>query len=68
MLEIYCSALLCYSECGWIETGIYIYEVESNVKNRRTFRTIARDICGESMEPSDPSMVLFGDIKTGIFT
>ncbi|KXJ27918.1 uncharacterized protein LOC110232954 [Exaiptasia diaphana] len=51
------------SECGWIEPCINIYEVANNVKNRRTFRTIARDICGESMEPArDLTIVLFGDL------
>lgn len=53
------------SDSGWIESGLYVYEVHNNVKNRRMFRTIARDICGESMEPKDSNLVLFGEIKTG---
>lgn len=45
----------------WIEHGFHIYQVQLNTKNRRKFRQVARDTCGESMEPQDDDLVMFGE-------
>ncbi|XP_031556928.1 uncharacterized protein LOC116293615 [Actinia tenebrosa] len=51
------------SASGWMEPVLLAFEVENNVKNRRIFRTVSREICGESMEPSEGGIVLFGTIQ-----
>ncbi|XP_032231751.1 uncharacterized protein LOC116614640 isoform X2 [Nematostella vectensis] len=47
---------------GWIEPALHVYEVENSWKNRRTFRAISREICGQSMEPFEGSLVWFGEM------
>lgn len=51
------------SESGWFEPVLLAFEVANDVKNRRTFRSVSRDVCGESMEPSDNGIVFFGKIQ-----
>ncbi|PFX28536.1 uncharacterized protein LOC111326154 [Stylophora pistillata] len=45
----------------WIERGFHIYQVQLNTQNRRKFRQVARDTCGESMEPQEDDLVMFGE-------
>lgn len=47
----------------WIESGLHVYQVLSTTQNRRTFRQVARETCGESMEPPDDNLVMFGEIS-----
>lgn len=47
----------------WIEHGLHVYEVQSNTKSRRKFRQLARDTCGESMEPPEDNLVMFGELE-----
>lgn len=54
------------SESGWIEPVLLAFEVENDVKNRRMFRTVSREVCGESMEPSEGGIVFFGKIQHNI--
>ena len=35
-------------------------EVKRTMANRRIFRTLARDNCGESMEPGEQERIYFG--------
>ena len=42
-----------------------IKKVPKTMKNCRIFRTIARDICGESMEPSETDTMYFGYHQKG---
>ena len=39
-----------------------MYQVQSTTQNRRKFRQVARDTCGESMEPPDDNLIMFGEI------
>ena len=52
---MYCS--------DWIESGLHVYQAQSTTKNRRTFRKVARETCGESMEPPDDNLIMFGEIS-----
>ncbi|KAJ7333723.1 hypothetical protein OS493_015809 [Desmophyllum pertusum] len=45
----------------WCERGLHVYQVQSTIQNRRKFRQVARDTCGESMEPPDDNLIMFGD-------
>ena len=47
----------------WIEHGLHVYEVQSNTKSRQKFRQVARDTCGESMEPPEDNLVMFGELE-----
>lgn len=47
----------------WIESGLHVYQVQSTTRNRRKFRQVARETCGESMEPPDDSLIMFGEIS-----
>lgn len=47
----------------WVEHGLRVYQVQSTTKNRRKFRQVARDTCGESMEPPDDNLIMFGEIS-----
>ena len=40
-----------------------MYEVESTTHTRRKFRQVARETCGESMEPPADNLILFGEIS-----
>ena len=39
-----------------------MYQVQSTTQNRRKFRQVARDTCGESMEPPDDNLIMFGEL------
>ena len=47
---------------GRIEPGFHVYQVISSIKNRRKFRQVARETCGQSMEPAENDIVMFGEI------
>jgi len=47
----------------WIEAGLHVYQVQSTTQNRRKFRQVARETCGESMEPPDDNLIMFGEIS-----
>ncbi|KAL9980931.1 hypothetical protein ACROYT_G009573 [Oculina patagonica] len=47
----------------WEEHGLRVYQVQSTTQNRRKFRQVARDTCGESMEPPDDNLIMFGEIS-----
>ena len=61
MLSFQC---LCYNLFSdWVEPGLHVYQVQSTTQNRRKFRQVARDTCGESMEPPDDNdLIMFGEI------
>jgi len=51
---------------------ITIKKVPRTMKYRRQFRTLARDNCGESMEPGEDEIIYFGyptssECQKGIF-
>lgn len=48
----------------WLEHGLHVYQVQSTTQTRRKFRQVARDTCGESMEPGpDDNLIMFGEIE-----
>ncbi|XP_020607770.1 uncharacterized protein LOC110046422 isoform X3 [Orbicella faveolata] len=47
----------------WIESGFHVYQVQSTTQNRRKFRQVARETCGESMEPPNDNLIMFGEIS-----
>ena len=47
----------------WVECGLHVYQAQSTTQNRRTFRQVARETCGESMEPPDDNLIMFGEIS-----
>ena len=53
----------CYLCSDWLEDGLRVYEVESTTHTRRKFRQVARETCGESMEPPADNLILFGEIS-----
>ena len=55
--------LFCYLFSDWLEDGLRVYEVESTTHTRRKFRQVARETCGESMEPPADNLILFGEIS-----
>lgn len=46
----------------WLEHGLNIYKVQCSTQTRRKFRQVARETCGESMEPPDDNLIMFGEI------
>ena len=56
------SVFFCLAS-DWIESGLHVYQVQSTTHNRRKFRQVARETCGESMEPPDDNLIMFGEIS-----
>ena len=55
--------LFFYLCSDWLEHGLRVYEVESSTCTRRKFRQVARETCGESMEPPADNLILFGEVS-----
>ena len=56
---IHIFQLICLLYLDIIKKMIRIKEVKRSMPNRRIFRTLARDNCGESMEPGECEMMYF---------
>ena len=59
----YTKVFVCVTS-EWLEHGLHVYQVQSTTQARRKFRQVARDTCGESMEPGpDDNLIMFGEIE-----